>query len=170
MKIGLISDTHGYLDERILHHLSTCDEIWHAGDIGSESVIEELECFCKENNNKTLRLVYGNIDDHKIRLAAPLFNRFKCEEVEVLITHIAGKPGKYSQPLFEELKENGAPKLLVCGHSHILLVKMDQYHKMLWMNPGACGNKGFHRVRTMLRFEINGDKIEKLEAIELGNR
>lgn len=170
MKIGLISDTHGYLDDRILHHLASCDEVWHAGDIGSEAVIDELENFCKQNNNKTLRLVYGNIDDHKIRLVAPEYNRFQCEDVEVLITHIAGKPGKYSQPLFEELKVNGAPKLMVCGHSHILLVKMDQYHKMLWMNPGACGNKGFHRVRTMLRFEINGDKIEKLEAIELGNR
>lgn len=170
MKIGLISDTHGYLDDRILHHLERCDEVWHAGDIGTEAVIDQLEAFCNVAPKKKLRLVYGNIDDHKIRLRAPLHNRFQCEQVEVLITHIAGKPGKYSQPLFEELTENGAPKLLICGHSHILLVKMDPRYQFLWMNPGACGNKGFHRVRTMLRFEINGDKIEKLEAIELGNR
>jgi putative phosphoesterase len=171
MKIGLISDTHGYMDERIFHHLQECDEVWHAGDIGSEQVIDELEAFCSTSKRtKTLRLVYGNIDDHKIRMRAPLFNRFVCELTEIVITHIGGKPGNFSRGLFEEIKENGAPKLLVCGHSHILAVKMDQYHKMLWMNPGACGNKGFHNIRTMLRFEINGDKIENLEAIELGKR
>jgi len=164
MKIGLISDTHGHLDGRIKELLSDVDEIWHAGDIGSLSVLEELEQW------KPTRAVFGNIDDSLIRSASTEFNRFVVDGVEVLITHIAGKPGKYSIPLAHELKENGAPDILVCGHSHIALVKYDTSKNMLWLNPGACGYKGFHTIRTMLRFEINEGKPQKMELIELGKR
>jgi uncharacterized protein len=161
MKIGILSDTHSYLDPKIFDYFKEVDEIWHAGDIGSVEVVDELRKF------KPLRVVYGNIDDATIRMEAKEFLRFKAGNKEVLITHIAGRPGKYSQPLFEELTKNGAPDILVCGHSHVLLVQMDKRYNMLWMNPGAFGIKGFHKVRTLLRFEINGDKIEKLEVIEL---
>jgi len=162
MKIGVLSDTHGDLDPRIKDYFKDVDQIWHAGDIGSLEVIDELRTW------KPLRIVYGNIDDHKVRRDTVLFDRFKVDEVEVLITHIAGKPGKYSLPLFEELEKNGAPNILVCGHSHILLVQMDKRHNMLWMNPGACGNKGFHTIKTILLFEINVKDIKNLEAIEVG--
>lgn len=162
-KIGLLSDTHGYLDPKIYDYFKDVDEIWHAGDVGDISVIDELRKF------KPLRGVYGNIDDHVIRMELPEFNRFIIEEVEVLMTHIAGKPGKYSKPAFEELEKN-APKLFICGHSHILLVKMDPNYNMLWMNPGACGIKGFHQVKTLLRFSITADRIHDLEVIELGKR
>lgn len=162
-KIGLLSDTHSFLDPKIYEYFKDVDEIWHAGDIGSIEVLDELRKF------KPVRGVYGNIDDYHIRKEVPEFNRFTIENVDVLITHIAGKPGKYAQPAFAEL-EKKAPKLFICGHSHILLVQMDKRYNMLWMNPGACGFKGFHKVKTILRFEINGDKIENLEAIELGLR
>ena len=162
-KIGLLSDTHSDLDPKIFHYFAEVDEIWHAGDIGSIEVTDQLKAF------KPLRAVYGNIDNHIIRSEFPEFNRFTCEQVEVLITHIAGKPGKYAKPVLDALNEK-APKLFICGHSHILLVKMDPIFNMLWMNPGACGNKGFHSVKTLLRFEIDGEKIQNLEAIELGKR
>jgi len=163
-RIGLMSDTHGFIDPKIYNYFKEVDEIWHAGDVGDVSVIDELREF------KPIRGVYGNIDNTDVRVEFPEFNRFKCEEVEVLITHIAGKPGKYSKPLFEELRKNGAPKLLICGHSHILLVKNDPRYNMLWMNPGACGYKGFHQMKTLLRFSITGDRIHDLEVIELGKR
>jgi putative phosphoesterase len=162
-KIGLLSDTHGYLDPKIYHYFKDVDEIWHAGDIGDISVTDELKKF------KPLRAVYGNIDNHEIRSEFQEFNRFSVEEVTVLMTHIGGKPGKYNQNTQKELV-NSVPKLFICGHSHILLVKMDPHFNLLWMNPGACGNKGFHQVKTILRFEINKDKIQNLEAIELGKR
>lgn len=162
-KIGLLSDTHSYLDPKIFDYFKDVDEIWHAGDVGSIEVLDELRKF------KPVRGVYGNIDDYVIRKELPEFNRFQIEEVDVLITHIAGKLGKYSNQTFMEL-EKKAPKLFICGHSHILLVQMDKRYNMLWMNPGACGYKGFHQVKTILRFNINGDKIENLEAIELGKR
>lgn len=164
MKIGLISDTHGDLDGRVKELLSDVDEVWHAGDIGTLSVLEELEEW------KPTRAVFGNIDDNIIRSATKEFNRFFVEGVEVLMTHIAGKPGKYSFPLANELKENGAPDLLVCGHSHIALVKYDTTKKMLWLNPGACGYKGFHAIRTILRFEIIEGRPQNMELIELGKR
>lgn len=163
VRIGLLSDTHGDLNDKIFHYFKDVDEIWHAGDIGSLEVIDRLRAF------KPLRAVYGNIDDHQVRLEVPLNNRFKIEDVDVLITHIAGKPGKYAKPAYEELMK-GAPKLFVCGHSHILLVKFDTQFNMLWMNPGACGNKGFHQVKTLLRFSITGDRIHDLEVIELEKR
>lgn len=136
MKIGLLSDTHSFLDERIFDYFKDVDEIWHAGDVGDIKVIDRLEAF------KPMVGVYGNIDNHEIRAHLPEFQRFEREGVEVLMTHIAGKPGKYSKPLFEEITKNGAPKLFICGHSHILLIKFDPRFNMLWVNPGACGNHG----------------------------
>lgn len=163
-RIGLMSDTHGYIDPKIYDYFRDVDEIWHAGDVGDVSVIDDLRAF------KPVRGVYGNIDAADVRMEFPEFNRFQCEDVEVLITHIAGKPGKYSKPAFEELQTYGAPKLFICGHSHILLVKNDPRFNMLWMNPGACGYKGFHQVKTIMRFSITGDRIHDLEVIELGKR
>lgn len=163
-KIGLLSDTHGYLDPRIFEHFKDVDEVWHAGDIGTLDVLDQLRQF------KPTRAVYGNIDDHLIRTESVLHNRFKVEDIDVLITHIAGRPGAYAKPLLEELEKNGVPKLLVCGHSHITLVQKDKRFNMLWMNPGACGIKGFHAVRTLLRFSITGDNFHDLEVIELGRR
>lgn len=162
-KIGLLSDTHGFLDPKIYTYFAGVDEIWHAGDVGTIDVIDELRKF------KPLRGVYGNIDDYSIRKEFPEFLRFKCEEVEILMTHIGGRPGNFSKPALEELKKD-APKLFICGHSHILLVKMDARFNMLCMNPGACGIKGFHLVKTLLRFSITGDRIHDLEAIEIGKR
>jgi putative phosphoesterase len=162
-RIGLLSDTHSFLDPKIYDHFKDVDEIWHAGDVGNLEVLDDLRKF------KPVRGVYGNIDDHLLRRELPEFDRFMCEDVEVLMTHIGGKPGKYSKPALDEL-EKKSPKLFICGHSHILLVKMDPKYNMLWMNPGACGYKGFHSVKTILRFEIDGDKIQRLEAIELGKR
>ena len=163
-KIGLLSDTHGYLDPKIKKHFADVDEIWHAGDIGSIEVLDKLKGF------KPTKAVWGNIDNHELRQECDEFLRFQVEEVNVLMTHIGGKPGRYSKPAFEELEKNGAPTLFICGHSHITLVKMDKRHNMLWMNPGSCGYKGFHKVKTILRFSITGEKIHNLEVIELGKR
>jgi putative phosphoesterase len=162
-KIGLMSDTHGFIDPKIYTYFSDVDEIWHAGDVGTIAVIDELRKF------KPVRGVFGNIDDYAIRREWPEFNRFTCEDVDVLITHIGGKPGKYSTNALPVLQKK-APKLFICGHSHILLVKKDPTYNMLWMNPGACGFKGFHAVKTILRFSITGDRIHDLEAIEIGKR
>lgn len=163
-KIALISDTHGDLEVKVIKHLEDVDEIWHAGDIGNMEVLSRLESM------KKTRAVYGNIDDHKIRLSTQEFLRFKLEGKEVLMTHIAGKPEKYSKPLFDEIIKNGAPDILVCGHSHILLVKMDKRFNMLWLNPGACGNKGFHKVKTILKFDLNDGEITNMRVVELGSR
>lgn len=163
MKILLLSDTHSYIDERILDYASTADEVWHAGDIGDLKVTDELSKVSR------LRAVYGNIDNAEIRKEFPLNNRFLIGNTDVWITHIGGYPGKYSQPVREEINSN-PPKIFVCGHSHILKVMYDKKLSLLHLNPGACGIYGFHQVRTMLRFEINSDKIEKMEVIELGKR
>lgn len=163
MKIGLLSDTHGYLDDAVLKHFEKCDEIWHAGDFGSMEVIEKLEAF------KPLRGVYGNIDDKDIRLKFPEHLRFHCEQVDVWMTHIGGYPGKYS-PLVKPEILNNPPKLFIKGHSHILKVQFDPKLQLLHLNPGAAGKQGWHQIRTAMRFEINGDKIENLEVIELGSR
>ncbi|MBL6667823.1 MAG: metallophosphoesterase family protein [Crocinitomicaceae bacterium] len=163
-RIGLLSDTHGFLDPKIKSYFSEVDEIWHAGDIGSIEVLDELKAF------KPTKAVWGNIDNKEIRQATDEFLRFQIEDVSILMTHIGGKPEKYSKPTFEEIEKNGAPTLFVCGHSHITLVKMDPNYKMLWMNPGACGYKGFHKVKTILRFNITNDRIHDLELIELGKR
>ncbi|MFD0796823.1 metallophosphoesterase family protein [Maribacter chungangensis] len=162
-KILLLSDTHSYLDKTILKYAKQADEIWHAGDIGDISVTDELA------RVKPLRAVFGNIDNHVIQKEFPLNNRFMCEDVDVLITHIGGYPPKYNPRTRSEILKN-PPKLFICGHSHILKVMMDQKLKVLHMNPGACGKHGFHQVRTMLRFVVDGADIKDLEVIELGKR
>lgn len=162
-RILLLSDTHGHIDETILKYARQADEIWHAGDIGSLDVTDKLAAI------KPLRGVYGNIDDHVIQKEFPEHNRFLCEKVDVWITHIGGYPNKYNVRIREEIKTN-PPKLFICGHSHILKVMSDKKLDLLHMNPGACGKHGFHHVRTMLRFVIDGDKISDLEVIELEKR
>ncbi|WP_010517870.1 metallophosphoesterase family protein [Croceivirga radicis] len=162
-KVLLLSDTHSYIDERILAYAKKADEIWHAGDIGDLSVTDALAKI------KPVRGVYGNIDNHVIQKEFPENNRFLCEEVDVWITHIGGYPNKYNVRVKEELKAN-PPKLFICGHSHILKVMFDKKLDLLHMNPGACGKHGFHQVRTMLRFVIDKDRITDLEVIELGKK
>jgi putative phosphoesterase len=162
-KILLLSDTHSHIDDTILKYVNQADEVWHAGDIGDLHVTDVLKKL------KPLRAVFGNIDDDKARMEFPLNNRFFCEGVDVWITHIGGYPGKYNQAIRTEIHTN-PPKLFICGHSHILKVQFDKKLNLLHMNPGAAGIHGFHQVRTMLRFEIDGDKIQKLEIIELGSR
>lgn len=162
-KIGLLSDTHSYLDNAVERYFAEVDEIWHAGDIGSIEVLEQLEAF------KPTRAVYGNIDNAQIRAATKGVLRFELDGVDVAITHIAGYPGKYNHKVQEYLRL-GPPKLFICGHSHILKVQFDKQHQMLHINPGAFGIHGFHKQRTMVRFELNQGKIENLEAIDLGAR
>ncbi len=163
IKIGLLSDTHGDLPEQVFDYFSAVDEIWHAGDIGDLKVTDALKKF------KPLRAVFGNIDN---QLARSEFNEheiFTIEKVKVVLTHIGGRPGNLSLPARALIKEH-QPKLFICGHSHILLVKFDKQSNVLWLNPGACGNKGFHHMRTLLRFSIDNDKITDMEAIEIGKR
>ena len=162
-KILLLSDTHSQIDDTILKYVRQADEVWHAGDIGDLNVTDTLKSL------KPLRAVYGNIDDDKARMEFPLNNRFLCEDVDVWITHIGGYPGKYNQNIRTEI-QNNPPKLFICGHSHILKVQFDKTLNLLHINPGACGIYGFHQVRTMLRFEIDGDKIQNLEIIEIGKK
>jgi len=159
-KILLLSDTHSHIDDTILKYVAQADEVWHAGDIGNLVVTDTIK------NYKPLRAVYGNIDDAKARIEFPLNNRFTCEGVDVLITHIGGYPGKYNPQIKAEIIAN-PPKLFICGHSHILKVMHDKKYNLLHMNPGAAGKSGFHQVRTMLRFVIDGDKIKDLEIIEI---
>ncbi|TMM57940.1 metallophosphoesterase family protein [Maribacter algarum] len=162
-KILLLSDTHSHMDEKILKYVRQADEVWHAGDIGSLAVTDALA------KNKPLRAVFGNIDNHVIQKEFPLDNRFMCEGVDVLMTHIGGYPPKYNGRTRKMVKEN-PPKLFICGHSHILKVMWDKPLGVLHMNPGACGKHGFHQVRTMLRFVIDGEEIKDLEIVELGKR
>ena len=162
-KILLLSDTHSHIDDAVLKYVNQADEVWHAGDIGDLIVTDSIKSL------KPLRAVFGNIDDDKARLEFPLHNRFLCEDVDVWITHIGGYPGKYNQIIRAEI-QNNPPKLFICGHSHILKVQFDKSLNLLHMNPGACVIYGFHQMRTMLRFEIDGDKIQNLEIIELGKK
>lgn len=162
MKIGLLSDTHSYLDDRILAHLQRCDEIWHAGDFGTAEVSERLA------EVAPVRGVYGNIDAQDVRHLHPKILRFSCEGLDVLMTHIGGYPGKYAPEVRELIKEN-PPGLFICGHSHILKVMTDAKHgNLLHLNPGAAGKHGFHKIRTMMRFEVALGKVRNLQAIELG--
>ena len=163
MKILLLSDSHSYIDDRILEYAKNADEIWHCGDFGNIEVIEKLEKI------KPLRGVYGNIDGTEIRKIFAEVLRFKCEEVEVLMIHIGGYPGKYT-PLTKTEMEKNSPKLFISGHSHILKAMFDKKNNLLHLNPGAMGKVGWHQMRTMMRFEINGDQIENLEVIELGKK
>ncbi len=159
-RIGLLADTHWHMDERIIHHLAGCDEIWHAGDIGDLSVTDTL------SNMAPLRAVYGNIDGAEVRREIPAEQRFKCEDMKVWMLHIAGRPGKYDAYVRENLSRL-QPNILVCGHSHICMVKYDKSHNVLYMNPGAAGIRGFHKVRTLLRFTVDGKNINNLEVVEL---
>ncbi|MDG1660651.1 MAG: metallophosphoesterase family protein [Winogradskyella sp.] len=158
-KILLLSDTHSHIDENILKYVKLADEVWHAGDIGDLKVTDAIKKL------KPLKAVYGNIDDAKARAEYPEHNRFMCEDVDVWITHIGGYPPRYNNRVREKLKQN-PPRLFICGHSHILKVMTDKKLNVLHMNPGAVGIHGFHKVRTMLRFTIDGKKIDKLEVIE----
>lgn len=163
IKIGLLSDTHGYIDPGVYKHFINCDEIWHAGDIGNINVIDELTQF------KPLRAVHGNIDGHVVRTAAPENLFFEIEGVKVFITHIGGSPGRY-QARVKSLMQQHKPNLFICGHSHILKVMYDRQMELLHINPGAAGNHGFHHVKTLIRFELNEGKPENMEVIELGKR
>lgn len=162
-KILLLSDTHGHIDGRIKSYAKEADEIWHAGDIGTAEVSDELQKI------KPLKAVFGNIDGGSIRKEFPLNARFMCEGVDVWITHIGGYPGRYSPAVKESIRK-APPDLFITGHSHILKVMQDKKLNLLHMNPGAAGKQGFHQVRTMLRFKIDGSKIKDLEVIELGKR
>lgn len=162
-RIGLLSDTHGYLDKSVFTHFDQCDEIWHAGDFGNIAVAEALAKF------KPLKGVYGNIDGQDIRADFPEHLRFTCEEVDIWITHIGGYPGRYS-PGVKAAIQQAPPKLFICGHSHILKVMFDQKLQCLHLNPGAAGKQGWHKVRTLLRFSIDGNRIEDLNVVELANR
>jgi putative phosphoesterase len=159
-RIGLISDTHSYLDDAVFEHFENCDEIWHAGDFGTVELADKLAAF------KPLKGVYGNIDDKDVRIVYPEHLRFKCEEIDVWMIHIGGYPGRYSQNIRAEIYSN-PPKLFITGHSHILKVMFDKKINCLHMNPGAAGKQGWHKVRTLLRFNIDGDKIQDLQIIEL---
>lgn len=159
-KILLLSDTHSYMDDTILKYVKQADEVWHAGDIGDLEVTDRIKAL------KPLRAVYGNIDDAKARVEFPEHLRFLCEDVDVWMTHIGGYPPKYNNRVRESIAAN-PPDIFICGHSHILKVMPDKKLGLIHMNPGAIGKHGFHKVRTMLRFTINGKAIENLEVIEL---
>ncbi|HMI03299.1 MAG TPA: metallophosphoesterase family protein [Pedobacter sp.] len=160
--IGLLSDTHGFLDDAVFKHFADCDEIWHAGDFGPD-VADQLAAF------KPLRGVYGNIDGKEIRAEFPEHIRFSIEGLDVWITHIGGYPGKYSLQVKGEIYTK-PPKLFICGHSHILKVVYDKKIDCLHINPGAAGNSGWHRVKTLIKFSVTDGKIHNLAAIEIGNR
>lgn len=162
-KVLLLSDTHGHIDDVILKYVKQADQVWHAGDIGNLIVTDTIKKL------KPLYAVYGNIDGTEARKEFPLDNKFMCEGVSVWITHIGGYPGRYTTGLREELMQS-KPKIFISGHSHILKVMPDKTLDLLHMNPGAAGKSGFHLMRTMLRFEIDGEKIQNLEVIEIGKR
>jgi uncharacterized protein len=162
--IGLLSDTHSWLDPQIFEYFKDVDEIWHAGDVGDIQVINQLRQF------KPLRGVYGNIDDKSIQNELPLHNRFVLEGFDIWITHIGGYPGRYAASVRDVLKVK-PPDIFICGHSHILKVMRDkQYNNMLTLNPGACGLQGFHRMKTLLRFKLHEKTIFDMEVVELGLR
>lgn len=159
-RIGLLSDTHAYWDEKYLKYFESCDEIWHAGDIGSLEVAEKLSAF------RPFRAVYGNIDGQEIRKIYPQINRFTIEDAEILIKHIGGYPGNYDSSIRGSLFVH-PPKLFISGHSHILKVKYDKTLHMLHINPGAAGIYGFHKTRTLVRFTIDDGNFKDLEVVEL---
>lgn len=160
-KIGLLSDTHSYWDERYEKYFESCDEIWHAGDFGSQEIADRL------SEIKPLRGVYGNCDGYPIRYSYKQYACFEEEGVRVMMTHIGGYPGRYAPDIIPMMNEY-SPQLFVCGHSHIVKVMFDKARNMLCVNPGAAGLQGFQTVRTLMRFELNAGNIEHLELIELG--
>ena len=159
-RIGLISDTHGYFGEDVIKYLHEVDEIWHAGDIGDLTLLDQMRAM------KPTRVVYGNIDDHILRRSCNAIESFEVEGVKVYMTHIAGRPEKMPEAIKTVILKN-KPDVLICGHSHIALVKYIADHKLLWMNPGACGIKGFHKARTLFRFTVDAGKCKDFEVIEL---
>ncbi|MBK6543028.1 MAG: metallophosphoesterase family protein [Flavobacteriales bacterium] len=165
-RIGLLSDTHGWLDPRIQEHFAGCDEIWHAGDLGGVALLDELRGWFPK---KPIRAVWGNIDDATVRRAVPEHQRFELDGVRVWMTHIGGRPPRYDPTVLQELR-SAPPTLFICGHSHICMVKFDPALKMLYMNPGACGRHGWHVMRTVLRFTLEAGQVKDLEVVELGKR
>ena len=164
MEIGLLSDTHGYLDPRVFRLFADCDEVWHAGDFGDD-VAGQLE-----SHFSGFRAVFGNIDDQAIRERYPEDLRFVCQGVDVWLTHIAGRPGRYERRVLAGLKEN-PPDLLICGHSHILHVEKDaRFQNMQYLNPGAAGHHGFHLERTLLKFTLDNGVVSRIRLIKLGRR
>lgn len=159
-KIGILSDTHGYFHPRIPKIFEDCDEIWHAGDIGSLEVYDQL------TNIKTLRAVYGNIDNQEIRNILPALQDFNIEKQKVLMIHIGGYPGRYPGHISQMLK-NEKPGLFITGHSHILKVMYDKKHNLLYINPGAAGKFGLQQVSTLIKLKIDGKRVFDLEVIEL---
>lgn len=161
IKIGLISDTHNYLDPQVFEYFKDCDEIWHAGDFGTIAISDELKKIAPVIG------VHGNIDGEDVRKVYPMHQRFEREGMNIWITHIGGIPGRYCIPIRDEI-DNNPPDLFICGHSHILRIARDQEHnKMLYMNPGAAGRQGFQTQRTIVRFEIVEGKIHNVEVINL---
>ena len=158
-KIAIISDSHGFLDQKIINHVKKCDELWHAGDIGNINTLDYLEKIIN------IKAVYGNIDGQKIRARCPENLFFNCEGINVLMTHIAGKPGKYTQRV-KKIIQKQKPNLFICGHSHILLVKRDLEYNHLHINPGAIGKEGFHKYRTMIIADINDKQIQNLNVVQ----
>lgn len=163
-RIGLLSDTHSFLDPQLIPILHECDEIWHAGDFGNISVYNQLM-----NLNKPLRAVSGNIDGFDIRHIIPEQLSWRVEEKDILMTHIGGHPDKY-HPRIKKILEEKRPGIFICGHSHILKVIFDKKLNLLYLNPGAAGREGFHLMRTALRFKIDGDEVRDMEVLELGTR
>jgi uncharacterized protein len=164
MKIGLISDTHGFLDKKVFHYFQHCNEIWHAGDIGSIEVADHLENF------KPLKAVFGNIDGKALRIRYPEHQRFTCEGLKVWMTHIGGTPPRYKPQIRKALLAD-PPNLFICGHSHILRIISDtSIPGLIYLNPGAAGKQGFHQMRTLVRFEIENAQIKNMQVIELGKR
>lgn len=162
-KILLLSDTHNYIDNQIIKYINEADQVWHAGDIGNIQIIEKIREF------KPIIAVSGNIDGTDIRKEIPENQFFTCEEVSVFMTHIGGYPNKYAPQIETKLKTL-RPKIFICGHSHILKIIYDKKLNLLHLNPGACGKYGFHKVRTMIRFEIHQSEIKNMQIIELGSK
>ncbi|MCX7986436.1 MAG: metallophosphatase family protein [Bacteroidales bacterium] len=160
LHIGILSDTHGYLPEEVLHFFAGCDEVWHAGDIGNIEVLNKLQ-----NNFKVVRAVYGNIDGQEIRKQYPNSTFFNCESLKVFMTHIGGYPRYYAVGIKEKLSEL-KPKIFVCGHSHILRVIYDKELDLLHINPGASGKEGIHVMQTAVKITIDGEKINQLQVWE----
>lgn len=159
-QIGILSDTHSYLNQQILNFFSTCDEVWHAGDIGDINVVNSL------SELKKIRAVYGNIDNYIIRKEFPLYQYFSCEKINILMMHIGGYPGKYS-PEAKELILKYKPDIFVSGHSHILKIMYDKNNSLLYINPGAAGNSGFHKIITAVKFNISEKNISEMEVLEI---
>ena len=162
-RIGLVSDTHHYLDEAIFEHFKNCDEVWHVGDFGSEDIAKRIK------EKKKIRGVYGNIDGQDIRTEFPELLIFMCEDVKVMIKHIGGYPPKYNPETKKEILIH-RPQLFISGHSHILKIMYDDKLNCLHMNPGAAGKQGLHKIRTIIRFVIDGTEMKDAEVIELGPR